>query len=90
LNQIRKRLTYAYFPASSNATECPGSVGEPKARPGAFCVYPYTEFHVAHSIVVDPSNPVAGHTSRLGAVLNIQNSGTEETISYGTWAVTAP
>jgi Collagen triple helix repeat (20 copies) len=80
----------AYFPASSNVTECPGSVAEPKARPGAFCVYPYTELHVAQHIVFDPSNPVNGRTGKFGAILNIQNSGSEEAFAYGSWAVTAP
>ena len=65
-------------------------MAEPKARPGAFCVYPYVEYHVAQTIVFDPSNPANGRTGRFGAVLNIQNSGSEETIAYGTWAVTAP
>jgi hypothetical protein len=82
-------VVVAYFPASSNPTECPGSVAEPKARPGAFCVYPYTEANVAQSIVFDPAALQAGHAGRFGAVLNAKNSG-EEVVDYGTWAVTSP
>lgn len=92
-------LEFAFNPVSFNIplaappvghiapnSNCPGTVLEPKAAPGHFCLYktdpafPALEF-------VNPTNSEPS-VSKYGVLLEM--SGPAETFGWGTWAVTAP
>lgn len=83
-------MTAAHFPASADPTDCPGTVADPQARPGNFCVYQYLGLNFTTESVFAPEAAENGRAGKFGADIAIENSGIEEARSYGSWAVTAP
>jgi hypothetical protein len=78
---------------STPPTECPGSVDDPQALPGHFCVYEnYTGWvsNTREMIIYDPITEWGPASSRLGAGLDLQPKNPGTVSSQGTWAVTAP
>jgi hypothetical protein len=83
--------TVAHFPASSDTVNCPGTVAEPKALPGHFCVYEFLGFGYTSKSVTDPAEGQGGKAGKYGASIFIGSAAeTTSIVSYGSWAVTAP
>jgi len=82
--------TAAHFPASADPTDCPGTVAEPQARPGNFCVYDRLTVNASPSGAFAPETAENGRAGRFGAVIVLDNAGDKEARSYGSWAITAP
>jgi hypothetical protein len=78
------------FPTGASPEEvddCPGSVAEPKAKKGKFCVYTHQEFGlILGGEVISPSGGGIG-TGVSGALLQFTAFG-PGTLAFGTWAVT--
>lgn len=72
---------------SAPTADCPGSPASPEAAPGHLCVYERTASAVSRT-VLDPISGDNPGSSRYGAV--VFSSNTNETATYGTWAVKAP
>jgi hypothetical protein len=83
-------MTEAHFPASSDPADCPGTVAEPQARPGNFCVYDRFTVNASPSGAFAPETAENGRAGRFGAVIVLDGEGGKEARSYGSWAVTAP
>lgn len=70
-------------PGGAPTVECPGSVAAPEARPGSLCVY--------EQVLTNSRGIATGGASRYGWIADIWALlGSEEAVSFGTWAVTAP
>lgn len=69
-------------------TQCPGTASNPQAQSGNLCIYEAVRSGVSS---VQPFNATGGTTlaSRWGAGLWLQTTGTGNSFSYGTWAVTS-
>ncbi len=73
--------------------ECPGSVADPEAQAGNFCVYESTAINVtAFRGICNPASPgcAGNETTRYGAATFAQPASASPAYSFGTWAVTAP
>jgi hypothetical protein len=83
--------TVAHVPAASDTVNCPGTVTEPKALPGHFCVYERLKDSYTGHVVFDPATTDLDKAGKYGAD-NFISSNLEgtEIRSYGSWAVTAP
>jgi hypothetical protein len=88
--------------AAGNKTTCPGSLEEPKATPGNFCIYqgPTEEepaetetLIISTSAIVPPEHTASegGGTGRSGALAHVYYEGPNAgpIAMQGTWAVTA-
>ncbi|MGH2938687.1 MAG: hypothetical protein ACRDPE_11280, partial [Solirubrobacterales bacterium] len=75
--------------SASTAAQCPGTLQDPKAAPGYFCVYQQALSNASGSSMTsrDPEKSSDGESGHTGAVLYLYNGAT---LSYGTWAATAP
>ena len=72
------------------STNCPGSLAQPEARAGEFCLYTAVKSNVSTVQVCDPVLINCGTASRFGVGVNVEPSGTNVYYASGTWAVTAP
>jgi hypothetical protein len=73
-----------------STSNCPGSLADPKAAAGEFCLYESTS---ANAVVAGVGNPVTntnGGISVYGGVINVVSSTSGTFQAVGTWAVTAP
>jgi hypothetical protein len=68
---------------------CPGSVNEPNAEPGHFCVY--EQFNNMEQTGFFNLENISGsaESSKFGDLVAFQNPGEELGIAFGSWAVTA-
>jgi hypothetical protein len=82
-------LPLASSPTRGGPSDCTGSVGNPTAAPGKFCLYPNQNVNVGVVFVLDPGTGVEG-TSRQGVILVARAAAAGDKIYRGTWAVTAP
>jgi hypothetical protein len=82
-------------PGEGETANCPGTVEEPEAEPGKFCVYSLQLFEAAEASAsfIDPSREEEGGGPRNG----VGPTGVEMVLEnpagvfgYGTWAVSAP
>jgi hypothetical protein len=81
-----------------HATECPGSVVEPKAAAGFLCVYTRKFGDEANGLEPFALGPIENPTEEVGtpgaavsgATLFFSSTATPLQLAYGTWAVTAP
>jgi hypothetical protein len=73
----------------SPTTNCPGSYTNPTALPGNLCVYERTSVNRTFSSIF---NPATGNSTfgTFGAALSFLATANGRTLSYGSWAVTAP
>ena len=70
--------------------ECPGTVTNPRARPGHLCAYENSVGGpIAGRGIFNPTTDGAGSTTRFGAGVYIIGSAGNKWIG-GTWAATAP
>jgi hypothetical protein len=71
----------------STTAQCPGSLSDPRAAAGYFCVYEqYTDGVGLHRMARDPEDPAYATTGHTGVVVYLINGATT---SVGTWAATA-
>ena len=74
-------------------SQCPGTVADPQAEPGALCAY---EAHRTSSVasvgVFDPADPggSTGAAGPFGFGITAVSNGSGGVSAWGTWAVTAP
>lgn len=64
---------------------CPGTVAEPKAAAGHFCLY--VAENVGATIAIGPASGGTG-VGKAGGIVAVE--GTSGSYAFGTWAVTAP
>jgi hypothetical protein len=70
--------------------ECPGTAADPQAQPGNLCVYEGDDTNRASVDVRDETTGVDGKTNPYGVGVWEKSTAIGESISGGTWAVTAP
>jgi hypothetical protein len=75
-------------PAAGNAT-CPGTADQPTAPPGTFCLYKSAGSAGKSAGIFTPTFEAGSKIGASGAVILIEELGTEE-FESGSWAVTAP
>ena len=91
-----------YVGPGVSAAACPGTATEPKAEPGNLCVYQSFVINVALNGTTETAGgeifPTGAMPKELGgtrgagtsgAALLVGSTGTEESLGWGTWAVTA-
>lgn len=82
---------YLASASGSPATaDCPGSLSDPEAAPGQFCIYEGGRFNTGQPAICNPTANVCGTgVSPFGAFLQV-NSSSLDYFANGTWAATAP
>jgi hypothetical protein len=82
-------ITHFVPPGGPTTGDCPGSVADPQAAPGQFCLYEKNAANVSSlAICRMDTNSCSGTTSKWGATILI-GGGTAALYAEGTWAVTA-
>ena len=80
---------------SGTTTQCPGTVADPEAAPGQFCIYVGDRVNNGNIETVTDSAtpgglPTVGGTSRQGAGVVVVSAAAGTFGARGSWAVTAP
>jgi hypothetical protein len=95
------RISFAYPLAStptvniiaaggpSNAS-CPGTLANPEAAAGQFCLYEDSPTNATVSGVGNPITDTNGGISRFGGIFNVLSVGVGQFTAGASWAVTAP
>jgi hypothetical protein len=83
-----------HFVAKGTAppAQCPGSASNPQAVAGSLCVYEGVEQNRTSPTIFNPANGISGSSGTSGFAVDVTGgaSTSENILSYGTWAVTAP
>jgi hypothetical protein len=74
----------------SSTTNCPGSATSPSALPGNLCVYERVNVDSTYGCIFGPQSGACNSMSTFGAGVSFSATNAGRTLSYGTWAVTAP
>jgi hypothetical protein len=69
---------------------CPGSVTNPEAAPGTFCLYENSHANAATLVVCDATCSGDPNASRFGAELFVKSMSADRAFIDGSWAATAP
>jgi hypothetical protein len=75
---------------AASTAACPGSVSDPQASPGNFCLYEKVADNVSFLGVGDPTTDTGGAFSRFGGNVNLDATAAGLFDGEGSWAVTAP
>jgi hypothetical protein len=82
-------ITHFVPPGGPTTGDCPGSVADPQAAPGQFCLYEKNAANVGTlAICRADTNACSGTTSKFGVTIQV-GGGTAALYAQGTWAVTA-
>jgi hypothetical protein len=80
-----------YVKKGAPTAACPGSVEEPTAAPGQFCVYEFSAPASKFDDFINPAREELSTVSRFGGIVLLKNSVSANVVqAFGSWAVTAP
>jgi hypothetical protein len=85
-------LAHTVSPGDPASAACPGTVAEPQAEAGWFCLYVARTSNVAplYPLICDPVADLCNAVGRLGGYLDADLMAAGAYDAEGTWAVTAP
>jgi hypothetical protein len=78
--------------SNENDSICPGTVADPEAEPGSFCVYvaESTNINTLYPLPCDPQASECNTIGKFGGYLEVYSEYYGAWSASGTWAVTAP
>jgi hypothetical protein len=79
-----------YFVFAGPSANCPGSSGNPKATPGALCVYERESNNISSRDIANPVTNKGFAASKYGFTVSLSSAAAGFSYSRGSWAVMAP